>query len=877
VPLWVDSDQTATCQPVTVGLPLPKGLLTDPPAANLVDDAGRPVCWQGQALARWTDGSVKWLLADFVLPPLASGRTVWVLAVGGRPAGPGAATSLGIEESGQEILVGTGAAEFHLDLRSLLPVRRAVVGGRDVLEPGSAVIRLTDASGQSVPGRVERAAFEERGPVRATLRLEGRFGRSPCRFVARVCFFAGTGLVRVRLTLHNPRRARHPGGLWDLGDRGSVLFRALALELKLKATAVPHLTWTAEAGQPLRSGNGSLSIYQDSSGGRNWQSHNHVNRDGKVPCRFRGYRVRPGDEELAGLRASPVVTLSGENGALTAAVPEFWQQFPKALEVDGGLLRVGLFPRQCEDLFELQGGEQKTHTLWLHFGAAAGGNPLGWAHSPATVRATPQCYAATGAIPYLTPERSQSRLEVFLREAIAGEKSLLARREVIDEYGWRHFGEVYGDHEARLHRGLEPLVSHYNNQYDPVYGGLLQFWRTGEPDWLGLFDPLARHVIDIDIYHTDRDKAAYNGGLFWFTDHYKDAATCTHRTYSRANCRPGDRTYGGGPGSSHNFTTGLLHYYYQTGDPQARDAVLSLADWVINMDDGRRSVLGLIDDGPTGLASYTAESGYHGPGRGCGLSVNALLDAWLLTGQRTYLGKAEELIRRCVHPADDVAQRDLLDVERRWSYTVFFSVLARYLGAKAEAGALDTMYAYAQASLVHYAAWMLDNERPYFDHPENLEYPTEAWAAQEMRKANVLRLAALHAGEPLRGRLLKRGEELADRAWSDLERFESRGAARAVAILMAEGTLDAYFRTQEVPAAPRAAGAAAFGSPAKFVPQKQRVLTQLKTVRGLARALLRLASPRAWRQFVQGRRGVGVSPNGPPEEQTSPTTGVPRA
>ena len=141
------------------------------------------------------------------------------------------------------------------------------------------------------------------------------------------------------------------------------------------------------------------------------------------------------------------------------------------------------------------------------------------------------------------------------------------------------------------------------------------------------------------------DQAAYNGGLFWHTDHYRDAATSTHRCYSRANRGSAGRNYGGGPCNEHNYTTGLLHYYYLTGNPQARDTVLCLADWVIAMDDGRRTVLGLIDRGATGSASSTTEPDYHGPGRGCGNSVNALLDAWLLTCDRGYLDKAEQLIR----------------------------------------------------------------------------------------------------------------------------------------------------------------------------------------------------------------------------------------
>src|SRR5439155_23128436 len=159
------------------------------------------------------------------------------------------------------------------------------------------------------------------------------------------------------------------------------------------------------------------------------------------------------------------------------------------------------------------------------------------------------------------------------------------------------------------------------------------------------------------------------------------------------------KPYGGGPCNEHNYTTGLLHYYFLTGDANARDAVVSLADWVIGMDDGARNIFGLIDEGRTGAASRTTEREYHGPGRGCGNSVNALLDGWLVTGAPGYLEKAEELIRRAIHPADDVEGRNLLAVELRWSYTVFLNVLGRYLQLKAEAGARDEMYAYARSSL----------------------------------------------------------------------------------------------------------------------------------------------------------------------------------
>ena len=274
------------------------------------------------------------------------------------------------------------------------------------------------------------------------------------------------------------------------------------------------------------------------------------------------------------------------------------------------------------------------------------------------------------------------------------------------------------------------------------------------------------------------------------------------------------------------------------------------------MDDGRATVFAVVDDGPTGLASCTAQSDYHGPGRGCGNSVNALLDGWLASGDRHFLDKAEALIRRSIHPRDDITCRDLLNLEPRWSYTVFLSVLARYLGLKAEAGAVDFMYAYAHASLLHYAEWMLGHEVAYFDRPEEMTYPTETWAAQELRKANVLRLAAACAQEPLRGRLLRRAEALSDRGWRDLMRFTSRQATRPVAVLLVEGLRDLFFRACATPNLPKPSSSFDFGRPEAFVPQRQRAKARLKSVGGLPRTLARLADVRNWAGLVRGLRAA---------------------
>lgn len=861
-------------QPVSVVVWLPQGVICGEAVGRVRGAAFGELPAQTAPLTVWPDGSVEHLLVDFLLPssvasvaeaarfdegtqaacPTSGRKLAAEVAISerhfeeraDRNGSHRAENCVTIREIGEAVLIDTGSMRFQLQRRDGAPMP-------------AMRLTLTDRRGRLHAPRWDEMWVEARGPVRATVVLEGRFRRVSLRVKMRLSFFAGGGLVRAEVTLHNPRRARHRGGLWDLGDAGSVLFRDFTVEAPWDGNR-PTIFFRTQRGEALRQSQGDfLEIYQDSSGGEHWQSDNHVNRQGRLPLRFRGYRVRSSADATAGsagLRAEPTVRLQNRERAVAVAVPNFWQQFPKAIEADTGGLRVRLFPRQFADLHELQGGEQKTHTVWFDFGSATSGDEqLDWVHAPAVVRASLKTPTMNTIASLANPPcgTALERLDALLKEALEGPQSLFAKIEQVDEYGWRNFGDIYADHEEQHYGGPRPLVSHYNNQFDMLYGFLLHFLRTGDRRWFELGDALARHVIDVDVYHTRRDRAAYNGGLFWFTDHYLHAHTATHRTYSRANRPKGGGPYGGGPGAEHNFTTGLLLYYQLTGNPLARAAVVGLAEWVIAMDDGRRNILGVLDSGPTGRATGTAGVNYHPLGRAAGNSINALLDAWKLTQEAKYLQYAEALISRCIHPTDDVAARNLLDVEKRWSYTVFLASLAKYLDSKAEAEQIDPMYAYAQASLLSYGRWMVDHERPYFDQAEKLEYPTEAWAAQEFRKVNVMRRAACHADEPLRTKLYDRGDELAERAWQDLLRFETRATARALAIVMVEGLWDCLLRQRGIAPMPRVVVSTGLGLRQEFVPQRLRVFSRARTVSGAMSIAVRLLNPLSWARYQRQR------------------------
>ena len=183
------------------------------------------------------------------------------------------------------------------------------------------------------------------------------------------------------------------------------------------------------------------------------------------------------------------------------------------------------------------------------------------------------------------------------------------------------------------------------------------------------------------------------------------------------------------------------------------------------------------------------------------------------------------------HPADDVESRDLLNAELRWSYTVFLHALGRYLDYKAEAGELDAMFSYARETLLAYARWMADRERPYLDEPEKLEYPTETWAAQELWKSEVFDFAVRHAAPADRSRLQERAEYFFHYATTTLERMPTRTVTRAVVLLLSHGWMRAYCAREPAPAH-ALSPPHGMPRPPAFVPQKAVAWQRLKLAAG---------------------------------------------
>lgn len=843
IPAVLRTRGSAVCNvPVVAGLCLPKGRLSNSDCGHVEGfDQATPV--QIDVLNRWHDGSVRWMLASFIAPDASCvGRELGIVAT---EQSDSSVRQQSYQNPGTDILttIKLVGSQIHIITRNL-----------DMDLPTEHTLRLSplisDAAGEQLSLQFDGVREEVRGSVRQVFVVSSRVQALPAVTLQfRLTHWVSTGLLHVETRIRNTQRARHAGGLWDLGDTGSFQFRHLEVSVHSNNIAASAQTrWRAERDQISRDTSGSVFIRQFGSGDRFWNSPNHVSASESVPVAARGYEAFSDTGTLRGYRAEPAMVACGEGASLAMAIPEFWQNFPGSVGAAMGTLEFGMFPELPGVVHELQGGEQKTQSFWLSTAPECCDlSNLDWVCDPPRLMQSAVSIHAACVLPWFCPTGgvenqaapAAERFAQYLMNSTSGRFSLESRRAAIDEYGWRNFGDIPADHEQTHYAGHNTIVSHYNNQFDMIFGGILQLSATADPLWFAWLDPLARHVMDIDIYHTNADRAAFNGGLFWHTDHYVDARTCTHRTYSCHNQKPG-QPYGGGPSCEHNYTTGLLHYHFLTGSPEARESVLTLADWVIRMDDGRNTVFGLLDNGPTGAASATVFEDFHGPGRGAGNSINALLDGWLLTGSEHYLAKLEELIRRCVHPFQNLDDLHLLDAEGHWSYTVFLNSLGRYLLAKRDAELFDPMYRYARDVMQTYGRWMAENEGRTLDHPERLQYPTEAWAAQDFRKANVLRIAASCEDDMSQAEKMRaKADQISEGAWTDFAAFgESSRTARCLSIMMTEGPRDIFHRTSATELVPSCDAVCGETSWTMFVPQKQRVRRLIRSPASLLKACI---------------------------------------
>ncbi len=763
---------------VTFGLPLPQGQIYNPTKTLLLQN-NQPLPLDIQSKQHWSDGSLRWIWCQSIIN-----------------------NDLPISVAVREMVQDEALTPNQVKIPSF--IQPAVIDSKlfaknDLFEISDASLNFSvrmQLSGDSSPlsltlkkTQVEVAELTETHIVSGFFERNNQTIKLHCKIIS--C--KQTGEISVQIRINNPNAAAHEGGQWDLGDTNSIRIEELSL-LVHAANAKTNLTVidVAQEKHKTNTYDGTFSLNQSSSGGEHWKSPIHWDENRVSTVKEHGFKLCQGNEAIVnGLRAEPIAKLVSKNHQLAMTLDGFWQNFPVTVSGVQGTLTWRLLDKNTE----LQGGESKTWTFRCIIQGSEQSNNETYEEfnlSPPTIRYAPDYLEQCQILPHLAFSVSSSVMNKLIDLGINGTANFFKKREKNDVFGWRHYGELDADHEAVDVPEGSFFISHYNNQYDPLMGMTLQYLFHGEQKWLQLFKPLNRHIQDIDIYDTLDDKAEYNGGLFWHTDHYLSAETASHRSNSKHHTSVYDGFLGGGgPGGQHCYTTGLALQYWLYADESAKNKVEQLCNWVRCFYKGSGSIaertfrLVTMDFKQNELTNIGIKTpGYKYPlDRGTGNYLVALIDLYDLTQKSELLEEMAEVITHTAHPLESISQRNLGDHENNWFYTVFLQAVVRYLFLKEQINEIDDDYWYARHTFMHYCQWMKENESFYLDNPEQLEFPNDTWCAQEIRKANLFYYASyFSAGKA--PEYIEKADKFHDYVTEHLTHSEEAHHTRILSILM---------------------------------------------------------------------------------------------
>ena len=497
IPLTVaePSGMARTANPVTSGVPVPEGALADAAACRLLDGAGMELPLQTQALVKWPDGSVKWLLLDFQVdldPGASCGLTLEL--------GPGVtsaarhSTPVSVRPVEGGVEIETANSRFPVSI-SALPHRieavftaRSAEGSRDGL----------------YTARVEDLRVEESGPLRAVVRAAGWHyradGRKRMPFVMRFSAWAGLPVLGVQ----------HTFIVSD--DPLTTFFRGIGLRIPLRG----QLRETPDGVALLNSGEGALGVLvRDRE--RLLPKENHYDTEAhalgvylwplhgeEMDLRSVLVRQPPDFQEWKGKYPELFERLEGGPMTPQEALDFYTGRRPVAAMGDWRA-RTGKGASRTHDIFIASASESRCCERTLR--------PFG---RPLFAVCPPAYYARTAALGHFHPRDTANFPEI--ERAIETHLEWLRRHrdEWAKWWGFWDYGDYLSNYDAK--RGEwwkydDGMRGWNNGEVNTDHGPFLQFLRTGERRYLDFAEAMARHRMDCDQCHFEDDHPAFVGGV----------------------------------------------------------------------------------------------------------------------------------------------------------------------------------------------------------------------------------------------------------------------------------------------------------------------------------------------------------------------------
>ena len=609
--------------PVTTGVPFPKGALGSADHVGLIDAAGKPVPIQTRAAGTWgPKGSVRWLLLDFQASLDGKAATSYRLRFSQAAPSRKSRSRVSIRELGPSVWeVNTGPLAFTVrrDRFDFIRQAWAVRDGKRV-----PLFRPSDAGGsymvdgdgttyRAADGPADEVIVEERGPLRCVICAKGwhyaKSGRKYCRYIVRLHAFAGLPFVKVLYTFIVTK------------DSDRARFRDIGLHVPVRLTEASFGGDRAR-GHPVSDGESVYLLQYDSD---------------KFVVR-RGAEPRQWDESPPSKRAAGWARAASPGAAMTVAVRDFWQQFPKELEAVGGrgltfhawpshgvakpnrpvtdaVLQYLWFCHEGEVLnfkvpeayYSHKGehsereyryvrsakranviGLAKTHEMLLWFHSPSESETVAktveaWQEEPVCM-ADPKWMCASGVFGRLHPRDPERfpKIEEGLSRAFDCERRLERHTK---DYGMFNFGDGHTTWDMKRKRWSDAYRCWRALHHGAPRVPWLLYARSGDPKYYRHAVRNARHVMDIDICHhttPELEKLEYPlGKIVGALNDYKGLV----------HWHSGNRLF-----DYNSMTDFMLYHYYLTGDRRGLEVALEWGESIkqrFRKPRGRRSGAGV--------------------------------------------------------------------------------------------------------------------------------------------------------------------------------------------------------------------------------------------------------------------------------------------
>ncbi|MBN1344296.1 MAG: hypothetical protein JXQ73_16535 [Phycisphaerae bacterium] len=570
-------------EPICSGVPFGKGRLQADHPMHVQTKDGAPLPTQTKVLGRWPDGSVKWLLVQFLADCPGRGRGEYRLV---RGAGLQARPALQVDDLAEGVVVETGA------VRVTIPKRRlSVLGEVTALRDGRSVPVLSDGtpmtfvladggvhrSGEGVP---ESVTIEEAGPVRATVRVVGWLkgpGEKPLyKLDTRLRFYAGQPTVRADYTFI------------CLGGAKVHAVKEIAVELAPKLGRGCRFVLPGE-GQPTAGdlADGATAV---------------LSVDPNMVCQV-------GVEGKLKRVEGPLdgwAWLGGDESSIGVAIQDFRHLCPKAIEASPGKIRLALWSGRAGQVLNLGRTRAKTHRVLLDFGAGKADEEgrlarLRAFQEPLIAVTDPEYFCSTDALGPLSPEGVAETAE-YDGKVWACFEPLLKQRETLPlENGMLHYGDYY-------HGGYGNKATRGDLEYDTGHACFLLYARSGRRDYYDFAVACNQHFIDMDVNQETGDQRFHG-----------------YSEYAETHEAPTTSLEWG-----HVFTDCPADAYFLTGDERSLEALRMIADRTATIAEGE---------------GYERIRGiFAGAERQLGWPLLALCRAYEVTGAPKYLEASKKIV-----------------------------------------------------------------------------------------------------------------------------------------------------------------------------------------------------------------------------------------